>query len=71
MAKQHCKVNPHLDRQLSDVNLVDFRHTAVGESDLPRSHLLRPYSQVGLLVSNRSLTAGMRLIPWIWSCVRK
>lgn len=47
IAKQHCKISPHLDRQLSYVILVDFRHTAVGESDLPRSHLLRPYSQVG------------------------
>lgn len=73
IAKQHCKISPHLDRQLSYVILVDFRHTAVAlvSPICPGVISWGPTRKWGLLVTNWSLTAGMCLIPWIWSCVIK
>lgn len=61
--KQPLKIGSHLGRQLPEAHLADFRHTAVDYPNLPRSHLLRPYSQVGIICLQKEPISGYTSDP--------
>lgn len=51
-------VGPHLGHQLLEVNLADLRPTAIRYTNLPRSHFLGPYYQVGAISLQKEPVSG-------------